>query len=101
MGFKEQVALDRHAVFVNLAEFGETHSIDRKDVRCVIDQMDRGERDFQTGLASDGMRIFAKSEDMPPRRGPGMPISVDGVAYMVETWADEMGVAEVSCIRSM
>lgn len=101
MGFKEQVALDRHAVFVNLAEFGEDHTVDGKTVRCVIDQRDRGNDGAAYGMAQDGLRIFARSEDMPPRRLPGMVMSVDGIAYMVETWGDDIGVAEVTCTRRM
>lgn len=101
MGFKAQVAEDRLSVFLDLDEFGEEHSVDREPVVCVIDQMDRTERAPEAGIAGSGIRIFAKSEDMPPRRGPGMPITVDGKAYMVESWAEEMGIAEVACVRAM
>lgn len=101
MGFRGQVADDRLSVFLDLDEFGEEHSVDRKPVVCVIDQMDRKERAPEVGIAVSGMRIFAKSEDMPPRRGSGMPITVDGKAYMVESWAEEMGIAEVACVRAM
>lgn len=100
MGFKEQVEADRHAVFVNLAEFGDVHRIDRKEVRAVTDRRERSGRDLEMGLSGDGMRIFARSEDMPPRRAPGMLISVDGITYVVESWTEEMGIAEVSVIRS-
>lgn len=101
MGFKAQVAEDRLSVFLDLDEFGEEHSVDREPVVCVIDQMDQTERAPEAGIAGSGIRIFAKSEDMPPRRGPGMPITVDGKAYMVESWAEEMDVAEVTCVRAM
>lgn len=100
MGFREQVERDRHAVFANLDEFGEIHRIDRVKVRAVIDGRERTGRDLDMGLSGDGLRIFARTEDMPPRRAPGMPISVDGIAYMVDSWAEEMGVAEVSVIRA-
>lgn len=101
MGFKEQVEADRHSVFVNLAEFGEDHTVDGKTVRCVIDQRDRGSDGAAYGVSQDGLRIFARSEDMPARRLPGMVMSVDGIAYMVESWGDDMGVAEVTCTRRM
>ena len=101
MGFRGQAAEDRISVFLGMDEFGEEHVVDREAVVCVIDQVDRSERALEAGIAGSGMRIFAKSEDMPPRRGPGMPITVDGKAYMVESWADEMGIAEVTCVRAM
>ena len=100
MGFREQVEADRHAVFVNLSEFGEVHRIDRKEVRAVTDQRERSGRDLDMGLSGDGMRIFARSEDMPPRRAPGMLISVDGATYVVKSWSEEMGIAEVVVIRA-
>lgn len=101
MGFREQVEADRHAVFVNLEEFGEVHRIDRVEVRSVIDRRERSARDADMGLAGDGLRIFARTEDMPPRRLPGMPVSVDGVSYMVESWAEDMGITEVAAIRAV
>ena len=101
MGFREQVERDRHAVFVNLEEFGEVHRIDRVEVRAVIDRRERSARDADMGLAGDGLRIFARTEDMPPRRLPGMPVSVDGVSYMVETWAEDMGITEVVAVRAV
>lgn len=100
MGFKDMVEADRDAVFLDLEEFGDVHRIDRKEVRAVIDRRERSGRDLDMGLSGDGMRIFARSEDMPPRRAPGMPISVDGIAYMVESWTEDMGIAEVSVIRA-
>lgn len=100
MGFKKMVERDRLAVFVNLSEFGEVHRIDRIEVRAVIDMRERGARDLDMGLSGDGLRVFARTEDMPPRRTAGMPISVDGIGYIVESWAEDMGVSEVTCIRA-
>lgn len=100
MGFKDIVERDRHAVFVNLAEFGERHLIDRREVKAVIDQRERSDRDFEMGISGDGLRIFARTEDMPPKRTAGQPLSVDGIAYMVESWSEDMGIAEVTVIRA-
>ena len=100
MGFREQVERDRHAVFVNLSEFGEVHRIDRVEVRAVIDRRQRSGRDLDMGLSADGLRVFARTEDMPARRVPGMPISVDGIGYIVESWAEDRGVTEVTVIRA-
>ena len=101
MGFREQVEADRHAVFVNLSEFGEVHRIDRVQVRAVIDQRERTERDLDMGLSGDGLRIFARSEDMPPKRNVNQPLTVDGIVYVVESWTEDMGIAEVTVVRSL
>ena len=38
MSFKEEVASDIVSVFLNLEEFGDTHTIGKKETICVIDE---------------------------------------------------------------
>ena len=99
MGFKEAVARDRDDVFLNLEEFADSHMVDGSPVPCVIDQVERSGRDLDAGVPSDESRIFAKTEDMPPRRRPGEQLTVDGRSYVVLAWRDEMGVTEVDLAR--
>lgn len=101
MGFKDAVAADRAATFLNLDEFGETVTVDGRDVQAVADKMERGERDFEMGVPSDSMRLFAKTEDLPARRKPGEVLVVDGRTYTVLSWTAEMGVAEVELVRGI
>lgn len=93
------VARDRDDVFLDLAEFADPHVVDGKTVGCVIDQVERGDRDLESGVAGDESRLFAKSEDMPPRRRPGEQLTLDGRSYVVLAWRDEMGVTEVDLAR--
>ena len=99
MTFKEMVARDRDDVFLDLEEFADSHMVDGRAVPCVIDQVERGDRDLETGVAGDESRLFAKTEDMPPRRRPGEQVTVDGRSYVVLAWRDEMGVTEVDLAR--
>lgn len=99
MTFKEMVARDRDDVFLDLVEFADPHVVDGKAVSCVIDQVERGDRDLESGVAGDESRLFAKTEDMPRRRRPGETVSVDGRSYAVLAWRDEMGVTEVDLAR--
>ena len=101
MGFKEAVAADRAATFLNLSEFGETVTVDGREVQAVADKMERAERDFEMGVPSDTMRLFAKTCDLPPRRKPGDVLVVDGRTYTVLSWTDEMGIAEVELARGI
>lgn len=100
MTFKEAVEADRDAVFLALLEFGETATVDGKAVNAVIDERERGDRDFEMGLPSDGMRLFAKTEDLPRRRMPGETMVVNGAAYAVISWRVDMGVSEVELVRA-
>lgn len=93
------VARDRDDVFLDLNEFADSHVVDGKTVGCVIDQIERGDRDLEAGVPSDESRLFARTEDMPARRRPGEALSVDGRSYVVLAWRDEMGVTEVDLAR--
>ena len=61
MGFKEMVASDNAAVFMNLGEFAETHDIQYdgtlyEDVSCVISQLK--EQDRVTKMRDHGQGIY-------------------------------------------
>lgn len=99
MGFKETVGEDRERVFLDLTEFAGEHDVDGTTVPCVIDQVERGDRDLDSGVPSDEARLFARTEDLPRRRRPGETVSVDGRSYAVLAWRDEMGVTEVDLAR--
>ena len=98
--FKDVVERDRAGVFLGLTEFGEVVDVDGKAVMAVVDERERGDRDLEMGLPSDGLRLFAKTEDMPRRRRPGETLLVDHAAYIVESWAEDMGVSEISLIKA-
>lgn len=93
------VERDRGDVFLDLAEFADRHTVDGNAVSCVIDQVERADRDFESGVAGDESRLFARTEDMPPRRRPGEQLALDGRSYVVLAWRDEMGVTEVDLAR--
>ena len=100
--FKDMVAKDRDIV-LNLDELGEEHEIDGKTVICVVD--DKTLRDRQGGaeyaIGTAYMYIFAKCEDLPPRRGYGYELMVDGIPYQVETWDEDMGLASIALFLSV
>lgn len=100
MTFKDAELADRDGVFLDLDEFGAEVSIDGTAVTAVVDEVEFGDRDLAMGLPSSGMRVFAKTEDMPHRRMPGETVLVNGRSYMVEKWDDDMGMAEVVIVRA-
>lgn len=98
--FKERELADRESVFLLCTEFAAPVTIDGVRVDAVVDEAERGDRELEMGLASDGLRVFAKTEDMPRRRLPGDIIQLNDRSYVVESWAEDMGVSEVRLVRA-
>lgn len=94
-GLKDQVATDRNAVFLALDDFAEMHVVDGAEIVCVIDNDAFKQRSPEVGVESAEVRLFAKSDDLL-RKEAGDVVDVDGVLYVVDTWHDDMGVAEVA-----
>lgn len=94
--FQDMVAKDRD-ILLNTDEFGEEHEIDGKIVVCVIGSSELKESDgaAEYTVAKSCKTVFAKCEDLPKKKGYGAELMVDGIPYMVQTWDEDMGMAEV------
>ena len=106
MGFKEEVASDIVDVFLNLEEFGDTHTVGKKETVCVIDeerfqnkQRNRTRSLENEGLFIEGMTLFIEKSffKYPPLSGE--KILVDGVRYLVEEAKEDMGLLEIDLTR--
>lgn len=97
MGFKDMVAADRSAVFIDLDFFGEEHRIEGKKIPIVIDTDElkarQGSQDL--AVAESATLFYAKVEDLPPRRAPGQNLNVNGRECVVDDWKVDMGIATV------
>ena len=94
--FRKMVRDDRDAVFLNLAEFGEMHSIEGRPVKAVIDEPLSGESAMAAiGLAECDIIVFAKVEGLPRIRAEGSSLNVDGREFTVQSWREDFGVAEI------
>lgn len=94
--FRDMVAKDRD-ILLNTDEFGEEHEIDGKIVVCVIGSSELKESDgaAEYAVAKSCKTVFAKCEDLPKKKGYGAELMVDGIPYMVQTWDEDMGMAEI------
>ena len=106
MGFKDIVADDISGVFLNLEEFGDKHTIGKKETVCVIDeerfqnkQRNRTRSLENDGLFIEGMTLFIEKSffKYPPHSGE--KILVDGVRYLVEETKEDMGLLEIDLTR--
>lgn len=95
-GFKDMVIQDRD-ILLNLDELGELHIIEGAEVVCMIDDdtLQEGAVDGFSFSKSTKM-LYGKSEDLPPKRGYGSQIIIDGIPYMVQTWDETMGMTTIS-----
>lgn len=95
--FKDMVKTDRLKVFINLDEFGEIYTVEGKQIPIVLDNDELKERqggqDF--AVAESSTLFYARSEDLPPRRGAGANLNVNGRECIIDDWQEDMGIATI------
>lgn len=106
MGFKEEVVSDIVNVFLNLEEFGDTHTIGKKETICVIDeerfqnkQKNRVKSLEDEGIFMEGLTLFIEKSffKYPPHSGE--ILSIDDTEYYVEETKEDMGLLEIDLTR--
>ena len=97
MSFKDMVAADRKSVFLDLDFFGEMFTVEGKSIPIMLDSDELKERQGgqDLAIAESGTLFFARVEDLPPRRAPGASINVNGRECLIDSWAENMGIATV------
>lgn len=97
MAFKDAVSRDR-ATFIDFDFFGERRHIDGNEIVIVVD--DDALKERQSGqeyaVAESSLLFYAKVEDLPARRAAGSGMNIDGRIYIIDDWAEDMGVATVT-----
>lgn len=97
-GFKDQVAKDRMAVFLDQDFFGEMYRVEGKDIPIVLDNDELKERQNGNDLAvaESATLFYAQVEDLPRRRAAGESININGRECTVDDWQEDMGIATVA-----
>lgn len=97
MGFKDMVKADRTNVFLDLDSFGETVTVEGKEIPIVLDNDELKERQGGQDLAvaESATLFYARSEDLPPRRGAGSNLNVNGKECIIDDWQEDMGMATI------
>lgn len=96
--FKDQVQKDIFGVFLNLDEFAETHRIAGKKISCVFDDDALKERQGgeELSIANSSVMLYAKTAELGKRKQPGNTINIDGKEYIIDDWAEDMGLSTLS-----
>lgn len=97
MGFKDMVAADRSAVFLDLDFFGEECRIEGKVIPIMLDDDTLRERQGSQDLAvaESGTLFYARVEDLPSGRSPGQSLNVNGRECLIDDWKVDMGMATI------
>lgn len=88
MTFKEQLAADAGAVFLNPAEFGETHVVNDREMAIVIDGHISSGHQGGAGQYLDGAytklrKVYVAAADFGPLPKQGSVFTVDDGEYTV------------------
>ena len=94
MSFKDIVREDIQAVFFNLDEFAEEHTIDGRKKVCIIDQDANVTSAVPSvmGVYAANRRIYVKEKEMKVLPKEGKRLSLDGQFFFVTDARVEMGV---------
>lgn len=98
MGFKDMVAADIVATFLDVRHFGDLYMVEGKEIPIVIDNDELKERQGGQDLAvAESATLFhAAISDLPPRKAPGSNLNVNGRECIVDDWKEAMGVATIA-----
>jgi len=91
--FKDVLAQDVD-LFLNPDEFADTHTIDGRPVRAVIDENSDNQHPlvYAEGVSLVRKVLFVAPSELGFRPREGMELKVDGALYEVSRCSDEDGV---------
>ena len=98
MAFKDMVAADIAATFLNNDFFGEPYRVEGKTILIVIDNDELKERQGGQDLAvAESATLFhASAADLPPRKAPGSSLNINGRECIIDDWKEDMGMATIA-----
>lgn len=101
--FKDMVAADVKAVFINQLEFADMHNINGVMVNAVVDrdvikdrQARAGVSEYSEGVFADEMLVYVAADDLTRKPVRGEIFRLDGGLYLVQEVAENMGVLEIT-----
>ena len=97
MAFKDMVAADIAATFINKDFFGEPYRVEGKTILIVVDNDELKERQGSQDLAvaESATLFYASAQDLPPRKAPGSNLNINGRECIIDDWKEDMGMATI------
>lgn len=102
MSFQEMLDNDIKNVFLNLDEFGEKHIVEGDEIICIFDDEALRERQSgnELGVSESSILLFANTKDLPPPKGAGEHLMIDGGEYIINDWAVNKGMAQIALTQT-
>jgi hypothetical protein len=84
-------------------EFADTHNVEGKDIKCVIDSdnMVKIKNSMYLGETQADLLLFAKQEDLPKNIKIGRYLSVDAKQMIVISSKKDMGMVTLGLAQNI
>lgn len=99
--FKDILQRDVDQVFLNAAEFADTHIVDGKSMTAMVDDNENIEREKKMKSNMDGIYarqilLYVKASDFGSLPAQGRLLKMDGKTYIVVDATDECGIYTIT-----
>ena len=106
--FREQIAADNTAAFINSLEFAEEHSLNGTVCNAILqdisvaESLSTGAGSTQTypGIYGSRLQVNCLAGDLPELPVYGQLFGIDDKQYLVESCADDMGVLTIQLVSN-
>lgn len=97
MTFRDEIAVDLDAVFLDEDEFAEWHKVEGKRIKAVLDTARAvpSSEGGELGLSQADYVLIAKTADLPKRKGAGATLNLDGRELTVGKWDEQDGMTVI------
>lgn len=106
--FKEQIAADNAAIFINELEFADMHTIMGVQCKAILQDISvaddlsvgGGANQNYPGIYGSRLQVNVLKADLPETPVYDQYIDVDGNNYFVESCADDMGILTIQLVAN-
>ncbi len=104
--FKEQIAADNAAIFINALEFAEEHNLNGSICNAILQDISVADDvTAKSGIAYAGiygsrLQVNCLKSDLPESPVSGNGFELDGKLYLVESCADDMGILTIQLVAN-
>lgn len=101
MTLKEQIKEDI-SIFLDDAEFASIHVVEGEEISILVDNDRLAELKGGTDntLGEADLLFYAKTADLPSKRGYGHILNYDDEDWFVISWNENDGISEISLKRN-
>lgn len=100
--FKEALQNDIKKTFLNTEEFSEIHSINKREMPAMLDDVEANEREVKyIGYGNNGQYVqkrllYVASEDYGAMPSIGNALNLDGAIYRIFDVSEECGIYAIT-----